>query len=293
MTSSTTPITLTTPTAPSAPSAPRDGRDHTAYDTAFDDAGFDDIGHGEPALLLLPGWCGDRTVFAPLASRTRSTRRTVVTDLREHGTAPRTGEDFGTAQVVADAVTLVDELGVDRFVPVALSHAGWAAIELRRRLGRDRVPGIVLLDAMVLGTPPGFREALDGLQGESWEQVRAGLFHLWTTGVDEPAVHAYVASMGDYGASHWHRAGREIAAAFDEEHSPLAALDRLAVDEPCPTLHLYAQPADEEVLAAQQRFAAGHPWFEVQHLEARSHFPALEVPDDVARSIEEFACRLA
>jgi pimeloyl-ACP methyl ester carboxylesterase len=70
----------------------------------------------------------------------------------------------------------------------------------------------------------------------------------------------------------------------------LAALDGLA--EPCPTLHLYAQPADDEVLAAQQAFAGTHPWFEVHRLDARSHFPSIEVPDQVAAGIEEFACRL-
>ena len=30
---------------------------------------FDDAGTGGPALVCLTGWCGDRTVFGPLASR--------------------------------------------------------------------------------------------------------------------------------------------------------------------------------------------------------------------------------
>ena len=176
-------------------------------------------------------------------------------------------------------------------MPVALSHAGWVAVELRRRLGAERVPGIVLLDWMVLGTPPGFDGALAGLQDDdAWPDVRAALFGMWTEGVDEPAVHHYVASMGEYGAAYWQRAGREIAAGFATNGAPLAALDDLA--EPCPTLHLYAQPAADEVLAAQQAFAAAHPWFEVHRLDARSHFPMFEVPDEMAARIEEFACRL-
>ena len=250
-----------------------------------------DTGSGEPALLLLPGWCGDRTVFDDLGARLGATRRTVTTDLREHGESPRTGTDFTTDDVVADAVALVEHLGLDRVVPVALSHAGWVAIELRRRLGAQRVPGIVLLDWMPLGTPPGFADALAGLQHEAaWADVRAALFGTWTDGVDEPAVHQYVASMGDYGADYWQRAGREISAGFAEHGTPLAALE--ALDAPCPTLHLYAQPAADEVLAAQQAYAAAHPWFEVERLDARSHFPMLEVPGDMATLIEGFACRL-
>ncbi len=27
---------------------------------------FDDVGEGEPALLMLPGWCSNRTAFRPL-----------------------------------------------------------------------------------------------------------------------------------------------------------------------------------------------------------------------------------
>jgi len=253
---------------------------------------YDDLGTGDPALLMLPGWCGDRTVFAPMASRLATERRVVVADLRGHGGRRHATADFDTATQVDDLVALVDELGLDTVVPVALSHAGWMAIELRRRLGARRVPGIVLVDWMVLGTPPGFTDALAGLQDvEAWEGVRAPLFGMWTAGVGARSVHDYVASMGAYGFAHWSRAGREIAAAFAGEGTPLDALARL--DEPCPTLHLYAQPADDEVLAAQQAFADTHPWFEVHRLDARSHFPTIEVPDQVAAGVEEFACRLA
>jgi pimeloyl-ACP methyl ester carboxylesterase len=189
------------------------------------------------------------------------------------------------------AAELLDELDARRVVPVGLSHAGWTAIELRRQLGPERVPGIVLLDWMVLGPPPGFLDALAALRREDgWEQVRAALFGLWTTGVDAPALHEYVASMGTYGADYWHRAGREIAAGFAAAGTPLAALT--ALDEPCPTLHVYAQPADDAVLAAQQAFAAEHDWFRVHRLDARSHFPMFEVPEEIARVVEDFLCGL-
>src|SRR5690349_2706276 len=72
--------------------------------------------------------------------------------------------DFGFADLIEDTIELVDALEVERFVPVALSHAGWVAVEVRRRLGPDRVPAVVLLDWMPLGPPPGFMEALSGLQ---------------------------------------------------------------------------------------------------------------------------------
>lgn len=255
----------------------------------------DDLGTGEPALLMLPGWCGDRTVFEPLAAHLSGRRRVVAADLRGQGGRRLDDEaaaDFTSADQIADLIALLEERGVDRVVPVGLSHAGWFAIELRRRLGAQRVPGVVLLDWMVLGTPPGFDGALQGLQHpDAWQHVRDGLFGMWTAGVDAPAVHEYVASMATYGYPHWGRAGREISAAFQADGSPLAALERLA--PACPTLHLYSQPADDAYLAAQQDVAMTHEWYAVRRLPAVSHFPLLEVPETMSSMIEEFVCSLA
>ena len=86
----------------------------------------------------------------------------------------------------------------------------------------------------------------------------------------------------------WSRAGREISAGF-AQGPPVGVLAAMGG---VPTLHLYAQPADPSYLAVQEEFARVHPWFAVRHLEARSHFPTLEVPGTMAREIEEFACSL-
>jgi pimeloyl-ACP methyl ester carboxylesterase len=260
--------------------------------TQLVNSGVDDLGTGEPALLLTPGWCGDRTALGPLADRLSTTRRTVVNDLRGQGDlagSPEANEDFDSAAVVDDLVAAIETRGIDRVVPVAVAHSGWFALELRRRLGGDRVPALVLVDWMPLGTPPGFAEALAGLQDPGhWMDVRAGLTGMWVDGVDHPAVHAYVDSMRGYGFEHWSRAGREIAAGF-AQGPPLAAIAALGG---CPTLHLYAQPRDPAYLTVQQEFAAVHPWFRARRLEATSHFPMLEVPGTMAHEIEELVCSL-
>jgi pimeloyl-ACP methyl ester carboxylesterase len=256
---------------------------------------YDDRGHGDPALLCLPGWCGDRSVFAPLLDSLATRRRTLALDWRGHGDSERDVADFGSPQLVEDAVHVIEAADAGPVIPVALAHAGWVAIELRRRLGAERVPAIVLIDWMVLGTPPGFGDALVGLQdSHAWQDVRAALFGMWTTGVDSPAVLGYVSSMAEYGYAHWSRAGREIAASFDREGTPLTALQALAGGgEPCPTLHAYAQPEDPGVLAAQEAYAAAHPWFTVRRLPARSHFPTLEIPEAMADIIDDFVASVA
>jgi pimeloyl-ACP methyl ester carboxylesterase len=255
--------------------------------TTTHDLAYSDVGSGDPALLCLPGWCGGREVFDPLLASAGRSRRALSVDWPGHGASRRADADFGSADLVQDTLALVDVLGLTRVVPVALSHAGWIALELRRALGAERVPAVVLMDWMPLGTPSGFMDALGALQNPvAWTQVRAALFEMWGAGVDSPVVHDYIATMGAYEFDMWSRAGREIARSFDAQPMPLAAF--AALGEECPTLHLYAQPRDEGYLAAQEGFAAEHDWFQVRRLDATSHFPCLEVPDAIAAAIDAF-----
>ncbi len=248
---------------------------------------YGDYGQGEPVLLFMPGWCGSRKVFDELAARCAEQRRTLALDWRGHGQSERPAEDFGISDLVDDALAVIEASQADLVVPVAMAHAGWVAIEVRRRLGA-RIPKLVLLDWIVLDPPPPFLGALQSLQDPTqWWQTREQLFSMWLQGLDIPALTHYVREdMGSYPFEMWARAGREISNAYTKAGSPLQALASL--DPPVPVLHLYAQPEDPGYLAAQQAFAAAHPWFQVLRLEARSHFPMYEVPDEMVVAIETF-----
>jgi pimeloyl-ACP methyl ester carboxylesterase len=204
--------------------------------------------------------------------------RAIALDWRGHGGSDPATADFGYAELLVDATSVIEAAGVKRVVPVGLSHAGWVAIDLRRALGPARVPAIAFVDWMVLGAPPPFFDALAGLQSDQWAAVRDRLFAMWTTGVTAPAVHAYVDEMRRADGAMWQRGGREIAKRFAAEPRPLAMIER----DPCPTEHVYAQPADPGYLAAQQAYGAEHPWFSAHRVSASSHFPMLEAPDEVA-----------
>jgi len=136
--------------------------------------------------------------------------------------------------------------------------------------------------------PPPFLGALAGLQSvEHSEQVWRALRAMWVDGIDQPELRAYVGDdMGSYGFDMRAGAGREITAAYARSGNPLRAL--AALQPAVPTLHLYAQPAEPDYLEAQQAFAAQHPWFQVERLDARSHFPMFEVPDAIVSAIETF-----
>jgi pimeloyl-ACP methyl ester carboxylesterase len=210
----------------------------------------------------------------------------LAVDWRSHGGSGAAAGEFGGAELVEDALAVISASGAERVIPVAMAHAGWVAIELRKRLGASRVPGVVLVDWMVLGTPPPFAAGLKALQDQAqWLTMRDRLSSMWTEGVSSSAVHGYVTKMGEYGFDMWSRAGRDIEKAFARQPVPLDALAALA----CPTLHVYAQPADPAFLAAQEDFARSHSWFSVHRVGASSHFPTIEVPAEVAAALTEFA----
>src|SRR5437899_625195 len=133
---------------------------------------FDDQGQGEPALLCLPGWCVDRSAFEDLTGACSRDRRTLSLDWRGHGQSAPAASDFGEAELIDDAMDVIQESGAQSVVPIALAHAGWVAIELRRRLG-ERIPAIVLVDWLVLDPPPPFLGALACLQDPgTWKSTR-------------------------------------------------------------------------------------------------------------------------
>ena len=108
---------------------------HTVVDgirIAYDDLGARDA--QGPAFLLLPGWCTDRTVFAPLAERLATFGRTLVMDWAGHGDSERPVRDFGAADLLAQARGVMADSGVEQVIPITVSHAGWVALELRRAL---------------------------------------------------------------------------------------------------------------------------------------------------------------
>ncbi|MPZ15808.1 MAG: alpha/beta fold hydrolase [Chloroflexi bacterium] len=251
---------------------------------------YDDYGVGEPAFVCLPGWCSDRSQFSPIVDQLSDRARTIVLDWRGHGESDTPDVDFGYDEMTHDVLAVIDAMGIERIVPVAASHAGWAALELCRRLG-DRVMGLVFMDWMVMGAPPAFITGLRRMQQpDGWAEVRDQLFQMWRGGGSNPGVEAQIAQMNSYGADTWMRAGREIEAAYQRHGAPVEVL--ASFDPPVPTMHVYAQPADPEVLQAQETFASEHRWFEVHRVDAQSHFPQFEVSDEIAGLIEDFASKL-
>jgi pimeloyl-ACP methyl ester carboxylesterase len=247
--------------------------------------GCDDAGVGEPALLLLTGWCSSRARWAHAARLLARHRRVVSFDWRGHGDSAPAAGDFGTADMVQDALSVIDATGLGTLIPCSASHSGWVAIELARRLGSDRVPAIIHLDWLLVEPSDPYMALLSRLQDpEGWPAARDTLFEIWRAGDDSAPISEAIAVMNRQDADMWMRSGREIESEYRREGFPLRAL--AALDPPRRVLHLYGQPPTPEYLDVQERFAEAHEWFSVRRIDARTHFSMIEAPEAVAYAIE-------
>jgi pimeloyl-ACP methyl ester carboxylesterase len=252
---------------------------------------YDDRGKGEPVLLCLTGWCVHHTIFLPLAERLSAQHRVLAMDWRGHGKSQASNQNFGYAEMLADALSVLQASGAQSVIPIAQAHGGWVAIALRRRLGQ-RVPKMVSISwnpFFTSGNPLAlpFLRARQALQDHArWRETLEQMLTGWLSGAPA-SVNAHIRKeMESHGFEDWARAGREISAMYVREGDPLQALSQLS--PPLPVLHVYVEPRTPDYLFGQESFAREHSWFAVRRLEAVSHFPTLEIPDVTARVITEF-----
>jgi pimeloyl-ACP methyl ester carboxylesterase len=250
---------------------------------AYDDWGADQPG---PAFICLPGWGVNRGFFSGLAERLASKHRVLTLDWRGHGDSESPSSDFGPAELQADALAVMEASSVQSIIPIGQAHGSWIALELRRRLG-VRVPAIVASSWLVFDPPPPFRGVLEALQDEvRWEAARDQLFTMWVGNASANVAQRVRSEMGAYGFDMWARAGRCIAAEYAKHGNPLRAA--AALEPPPRMLHVFSQPTSQEFLTAQQSFSREHPWFVARRIDAVSHFPPLEAPEETAVEIERF-----
>jgi pimeloyl-ACP methyl ester carboxylesterase len=246
---------------------------------------YDDRGSGEPALLFLTGWCSSRERWEKVTGIAARRRRVLSFDWRGHGGSDAAPDDFGVEEMVEDAVAVIEASGVETVVPCAASHSGWVAIELRRRLG-ERVPKLFHADWMLVEPSARYMDVIRQLDSDEWPEARDTLFRIWSAGVDTPEIRRVLGVMEGHGEEMWRRSGREIAAAYAREGSPLEAFAGLA--PPVPVLHAYGQPQDPDYLELQRRFAGHHEWFAVLKLDATTHFAMIDTAPELADALESF-----
>ncbi len=239
--------------------------------------GYDSAGHGEPHLLFLHGWCGDRSFFAPQFEHFAATHRVVSVDLPGHGQS-KAPDAYTIEALAAGVAALGRELGLGRGVLVSHSLGSMVSLALA-----EQAPELV--SAQIMVDPPPLSKAvwkdfsaslLTGFEGPEPGESRRKFVEQMFLATDDAErrvriVQAMCAAPDDVAI-----ATTKAMAAFDPGAALRdAAVPVLVIASAVPTNSTaYLQEINPAVITGQT-VGAGH-------------FLQLEVPDQVNLMIERF-----
>jgi 3-oxoadipate enol-lactonase len=109
---------------------------------------YDDEGSGDgAALVFIHGWTANRHRWDHQMDHFKAARRVIRLDLRGHGESDKPVQRYSIDGLAADVRRLMDDRGVDRFIPVGHSMGGMIAQKLALA-HPDRVERVVLVDSL-------------------------------------------------------------------------------------------------------------------------------------------------
>ena len=255
------------------------------HEIAFTDYGF---AHDGPAVVTFSGWNSDHRQWSFITEQLMTKYRVISVCFRDHGFNRSTVDDYGFEEHADDVLTLLGELGVDKFICVAASHGNWAAMRVAEKAGPQRMPAIVVLSHVMSEPPAPFFAAMQALQGkDTWRPATIAFFKSWLASTSNPNINSlYLTAIGGFGYETWARSGRTVSAAYKEWGSPLKRLE--ALQNPPLVHHIYGQPGDEAYEQLHKDFQQKHPeFFSYVKSTGQTHFPHVEQPEVVSKEIEE------
>jgi pimeloyl-ACP methyl ester carboxylesterase len=257
-------------------------RDETACRTSSREVGmgglgYDETGAGDPALLFLHGWCGDRSFFAPQFEHFSRSHRVVSVDLPGHGqsTVP---DEYAIDAFASQVAELAGELDLGRSVVFGHSIGAMVALALSQ-LAPELVGALALIDPPPLskevwkGFAPQLITSFSGPDGPTGRRQFVEQMFLPT---DDTARRAkIIATMT--------AVPNDIAIPLVEA---IAAFDAMAVLRQCevPVVTISsAVPTNDPAT-----LLAANPTMTFGQTVGAGHFLQLEVPEQVNPMIERF-----
>lgn len=238
---------------------------------------YEEAGSGGPPLLLVHGFGGDYTHFAPQFDYFRRSHRVVAVDRRGHGQSDKPEQAYTVAAFADDLAWLCRELGLYR--PVLVVHSmGIIGLEVAVRFP-DLLAGLVMLDAPFLPPPPvldNFRQMAAGLRSPAYREVLRQMADeiIFLPTDDQDRKARLVTAMSNT---------PQYVLASSWEEFLIHDTETVAAACQVPLLHVGSVfPAD------LSRFKALCPQLITGQTVGAGHFHQLEVPEQVNAMIERF-----
>jgi pimeloyl-ACP methyl ester carboxylesterase len=231
---------------------------------------YDDIGTGDPAVVLLHGLFGNRTYYAAQAQHLAARHRVLNIDLRGHGQSDVPGAGYSLDVFADDVIRVCEGAGVSRAVFCGHSFAVALKAVLRRP---DMAAGLVLVDGVVLlSEAERKRQAAfaEVLATDSWREALLGFFGGIAAGAADRVRADIAAAPRVYAASTM----RDIASSDCAQELTAAR---------CPLLYLHGRMPLE-----LDRLRALRPDAIVETIPNVGHWLMLTAPDEVNAALDHF-----
>ncbi|HYD70131.1 3-oxoadipate enol-lactonase [Azospirillum sp.] len=240
---------------------------------------------GAPVVLFANSLGTNFHVWDPQAAHLAGRYRALRYDMRGHGLTDLTpvGDGYLIGQLAADALALLDALGIGRVHVCGLSIGGMVA-QLLGSVAAERVASLVLCDtASRIGPPQIWDDRVAAIRHDGLASLRDGVMARWfteATRAQRPNLVRGAANMltrtpaeGYVGCS---------LAIRDADLREDAARIR------CPTLVLVGDQDLATPPAAARELAASIPGARLAVIEGAGHIPTLEQPDAVNAHLAAF-----
>ena len=242
---------------------------------------YEDTGGDAPVVLFLHGAGGNHLSWWQQVPAFADEYRCVTADQRGFGQSPDTPDGPGPAALGADAIALLDHLGIARAAVVAQSMGGWAAVGAASR-APERLWAVVLANTVGNLSNPDIATLRQGLAASSPPRP-AVLWHAAlgeTFRKDEPVRSFLYAQIAGLNAP--------LPADFRDQLGRLTTpVDRYAATR-VPTLFL---TSDEDGLIWPELSEAVHrhvPGSRLVRVEAAGHSTYFERPERFNREVGAF-----
>jgi pimeloyl-ACP methyl ester carboxylesterase len=185
---------------------------------------IDDGGDGSVPVVFIHSLAGNTQQWSAQLSHVRTTQRAVALDLRGHGqsSSPENG-DFAIDSMAQDVQTVIDQLGIEKFILVGHSMGGSVAGAYAGAYPQ-RVAGLLLVDPSGDSTQMPVEEVqqyLGALESEAYSNVVEGYWSQILTGSAETTEAKVMQDLRDTSKT-------TVVGVFKElfKYNPVPALER-------------------------------------------------------------------
>jgi len=239
-------------------------------------------GKGEPALVFVHGWCGDRSVWQKQAPYFAKKYKVVALDLAGHGRSGRQRQAYTQEAFGEDVAAVVNAVKADKVILIGHSMSGTIILEANRLL-KGKISGLIAIDTLenfeYIATPEDKIKYIEPLKKDFVKNSAPFMRDMFTKDADPKLVELVVRNVS--------RSNPEIAINTMEYYFDTPIIPLLSdVDVPLWCLSSDLWTTYPEINSKHLKS------YHLRVMPGVGHFLMIEAPDEFNRQLEDIIDRI-